>query len=124
MGPWDTFDTYKPDLRPGNRGIGVSVAVDTHFAYWGFVARIVIRRLVAWDGAAQADMALEPGVFIESCRIHRDSETGDQDLGGYVMAFESGGRELRCPLVQFQARTEALQPAGVNEIPARERATS
>ena len=39
------------------------------------------------------------------------------------MEFEFAGRRLRCPLVEFQARTQTSQTAGVEETPARETAT-
>jgi hypothetical protein len=86
------------------------------------VARTVIRALVAFDEANRT-IDLEPGAFIQDCRIQRNPEAAeDRDLEVYVMKFESAGRHLRCPLVDFQARTEAISPAGVEENPAREAA--
>jgi hypothetical protein len=84
------------------------------------VARIVIGRLLAFDAAERTSIALDPGTLIEECHIHRNPGTGeDRDLEVYVMRFESEGRALRCPLVEFQARTEAV-PSVVEETPARE----
>jgi hypothetical protein len=82
------------------------------------VDRIVIRNFVAWEAATQADIGLEPGAVLQSCRIHRNSGAGDHDLGVYVMEFQANGRELRCPLAQFQARTQATQAVGLEQPPA------
>jgi hypothetical protein len=68
---------------------------------------------------ARAEVVVEPGAFIDSCRIHRNPEPNPEgDV--YVMEFESDGRRLRCPLVQFQARTQTAVPSGVDERPSAE----
>ena len=77
------------------------------------MARIVIRKLVARDESARVDVVIEPGVFIDTCRICRNSEPLSEDEV-YVMEFESEGRRLRCALVHFQARTQ-ISSAGVDE---------
>lgn len=98
-----------PDLRPGNRGIGVSVAVGHALPYGENLARIVIRRLVARDESGRGDVVIEPGSSVQTCRIYR-AETPETDL--YLIEFESQGRQMRCPLVQFQARTETASCGG------------
>ena len=50
------------------------------------------------------------------CRVYRNRE-GDEP---YLMEFRYSGRQYSCPLVRFQPRTQSLQPAGAEEIPARE----
>ena len=103
-----------PDLRPGNRGIGVSVAVDTNCAQRGLlVTRRVLRRILAFDAAESAIIPIQPGAILEFCRIVRnsgDAETSATEV--YVMEFDLAGRRLRCPLVDFQARTETSQLIG------------
>jgi hypothetical protein len=68
------------------------------------LARIVFRRLVARDAAARVDVVLRPGASIESFRVHRN--TGGAEV--YSMEFVSEGRQLRCALVEFQARTQSV----------------
>jgi hypothetical protein len=83
------------------------------------LARTVIRRLVARDAAVGIDVVIEPGTSIQSCRIHRNPETGP-DVEVYVVEFEDGERKLRCPLVQFQARTETAAAEVAMQSPAAE----
>lgn len=89
----------------------MSVAVGHTLPYGENLARTVIRRLVARDAADGVDVVIEPGTSIQSCRIQRSPETGS-NVEVYVIEFELGGKALRCPLVQFQARTEtsAVEP--------------
>jgi hypothetical protein len=88
------------------------------------VARTVIRGFTARDARSLATVALQPGELIESYRIQRIGVAADTDDGVYVMDFESSGRHLRCPLVQFQARTQSILSHFVEEAPAREAATT
>jgi hypothetical protein len=83
------------------------------------LARTVIRRFVALDVAAGIDVVIEPGTSIQSCRIHRNPETGS-DAEVYAVEFETGGKALRCPLVQFQARTEMAASEVGEQQPASE----
>jgi hypothetical protein len=94
----------------------VSVAVGTRWPYGDKLARIVIRRLVAYDAATRVEVVIEPGKPIDSCRIRRNpSDTEHSSVAVYVMEFLADGRLLRCPLVQFQARTQAT--AGAEPAP-------
>jgi hypothetical protein len=97
----------------------VSVAVGHTLPYGENLARTVIRRLVARDAAAGIDIVIEPGASIQSCRIHRNPETGSH-VEVYAVEFEAGERTLWCPLVQFQARTEAVDSDVVTQSPAAE----
>jgi hypothetical protein len=73
------------------------------------VARTVIRRLVAWDEAAGASVVLDPGESVQNWHLLQNtSRSPEPELGVYVMDFESAGRRLKCPLVQFQARTQFI----------------
>ena len=85
------------------------------------VARAVTRRLFAWDGGSGETVILDPGAPIGNCRIRRNSGEAQREFGVYIMDFESAGRRLCCPLVQFQARTEFGQ-LSEEERPARETA--
>jgi len=62
--------------------------------------------------------SLEPGDPIEYYHIQK-TRTPDVEDGVYVMTFASRGRQFRCPLVRFQARTVAALDR-VEELPARE----
>jgi hypothetical protein len=120
-----------PALRPGNRGIGVSVAVDarsktgTEKCFTSNTSsppgengekpmREVIRPLLVWDVSAGSAVLLEPGVVLSSCRIRKN---GSLDASGeaeaYLMEFAWSGKTYRCPLTKFQPRTQAVlcQPA-------------
>jgi hypothetical protein len=114
-----------PDLRPGNRGIGVSVAVGTFRAERGNrVKRTVVRRLVAFDATLSTAIRIEPGANVEAGHIVRNAAPAeDSGTGVYAMEFEFAGLTLRCPLVDFQARTQSSHRPGVQETPARETAT-
>jgi hypothetical protein len=108
-----------PDLRPGNRGIGVSVAVG-HYQGTGVqtVARTVIRTLEAWDPKTWVPIQLQPGALLESYRILRNRDAGAAHSAEvYLMEFETAGRRYCCPLAQFQPRTLQL---AVEEKPARD----
>jgi hypothetical protein len=83
------------------------------------LARTVIRRFVARDAAAGVDIVIEAGASIQTCRIHRNSQTGS-DVEVYVVEFEAGERTLSCPLVQFQARTETADADVAMQNPAAE----
>jgi hypothetical protein len=86
------------------------------------VARTVIRKLVAFDAAGAAGIPVEPGAILQACRVLRNpSFSGMTDV--YVVEFEVAGRTLRYPLVDFQARTQAMDSGVVRETPARETAT-
>jgi hypothetical protein len=111
-----------PDLRPGNRGIGVSVAVG-HHKQRGIeaVARTVIRTLKAWDSATRKQVEIQPGAFLESYRILRNRNAGaTPSVDVYLMEFESAGQRYCCPLAQFQPRTLAVEQFVVEEEPARD----
>jgi hypothetical protein len=84
------------------------------------VSRTVLRRLAARDEEHSTAVAVEPGTVLNSCRVVRNAfpcEAADV----YIVQFELSGRTLQCPLVDFQARTHAIQPLLVEEIPAREK---
>ena len=68
------------------------------------MARTVIRKLVARDEAARLDVVIEPGAWIESFQIQRQSQ-------GYLIEFCAGERQLKCPLALFQARTAPSLPS-------------
>ena len=80
------------------------MSLSAHTANGENLARTVIRKLVARDEAARTDVVIEPGASIQSFHIQRQSQ-------GYLMEFLSGDRQLRCPLVLFQARTAAKMKA-------------
>jgi hypothetical protein len=59
-----------PDLRPGNRGIGVSAAVEGANRQRGFeVLREALSRLAAEDIVARTGAVLEPGTVLTLYRI-------------------------------------------------------
>ena len=75
------------------------------------MARTVIRKLVAHDEAARADVVIEPGVCIASYAIRRLPDE-------YAMEFVVRERRLRCALAEFQARTEmAVMTADERTLP-------
>jgi hypothetical protein len=86
------------------------------------VARTVIRSFEARDAGDGTIASFLPGDAIERYEIQRN-RTADADDGVYVMTFASRGRQFRCPLVRFQARTAATASELVEETPARETAT-
>jgi hypothetical protein len=89
------------------------------------VIRTVVRRLVAFEATHSTAIPIEPGTNVETCHILRNPAPADAvDWDVYSMEFEVAGRRLRCPLVDFQARTQSIQTAGAEEIPARETAIS
>src|SRR5262245_6086364 len=100
---------YQPDLRPGNRGIGVSVAVGTR-SNGDKLQREVIRPLQVRD-AAGVSFTLEPGSILTAYQIVPDRAGREV----YLMEFDSSGRRYRCPLVQFQPRTKSLPPDKMEE---------
>jgi hypothetical protein len=78
------------------------------------VARTVIRILEAWDSITLQPVNIQPGAFLESCRILRNRHAGEtQAAEVYLMEFESAGRRYCCPLAQFQPRTLAVEQVGV-----------
>jgi hypothetical protein len=109
-----------PDLRPGNRGIGVSAAVEGTNRQRGFeVLRETVGKLAVEDIVALAGTVLEPGTVLTLYRIERNSSAAaSSDV--YQVVFESGGRWYRCPLYRFQPRTQALEAAREQGTPARE----
>jgi hypothetical protein len=95
-----------PDLRPGNRGIGVSVAV-AHKSVRGFlVIREVISSISVWDTAKRCAITLQPGTLLRSCQIRRHTHS---DVDPYMMEFEAAGGHYECTLVTFQPRTRAAE---------------
>jgi hypothetical protein len=103
----DTLEPYMPDLRPGNRGIGVSVAVEHSLPYGDCMIREVIRTLQVWDADACIVGTLERGVVISSCSIQRSLPGSDAEA--YQVQFLSSGRRYCCPLYLFQPRTRIVQ---------------
>jgi len=73
------------------------------------VSRTVIRKIVAKDAAGSTGFSVEPGAVLEDCRVVRN-DVAAPAVDVYVVEFEFAGRRLHYPLVDFQARTEALQP--------------
>ena len=85
--------------------------------------RTVVRRLVAFETTHSTAIPIEPGANVDACHILRNPATdGAVESEVYSMEFEFAGRRLRCPLVDFQARTQSSQTAEAEEIPARETA--
>ena len=109
-----------PDLRPGNRGIGVSAAVEGTNRQRGFkVLRETVGKLAVEDVVARTGAVLEPGTVLTLYRIECNGSAAPlSDV--YQVVFESGGRRYRCPLYRFQARTQALEAAREQGTPARE----
>jgi hypothetical protein len=84
------------------------------------VARTVIRTLEVWDSATLQQERIQPGAFLESCRILRNRQPGEV-FDVYLMEFESAGRRYCCPLAQFQPRTLAVEQFTVEKRkPARD----
>jgi hypothetical protein len=109
-----------PDLRPGNRGIGVSAAVKGTNRQRGFaVLRETLSKLAVEDIVALAGAVLEPGAVLTLYRIERNSNPAPSS-DPYQVVLESGGRQYRCPLYRFQARTQAVEAASEQGTPARE----
>ena len=103
---WATLVPYMPDLRPGNRGIGVSVAVEHSQCRMGIrVVREVSQPLPVWDAAARSDTTLHPGAVLCSWQIHRSAGV---EAEAYLMEFHSAGRLYTCPLYLFQPRTRVI----------------
>jgi hypothetical protein len=85
------------------------------------VARTVIRTLEAWDTATRKQVEIQPGAFLDSYHILSNRDAGaSSPVGVYLMEFESAGRRYRCPLVQFQPRTLAVEQFVVEQEPARD----
>src|ERR1017187_5286926 len=109
-----------PDLRPGNRGIGVSAAVKGTNRQRGFeVLRETLSKLAVEDIVALAGAVLECGTVLTHYRIERNSSAASSS-DVYQVVFESGGRQYRCPLYRFPARTQAVEAAREQGTPARE----
>jgi hypothetical protein len=72
------------------------------------VTRTVVRRLVAFEATFPTAIPIEPGTDIEPCGIVRNPSPAEE-VGSdvYAMEFEFAGKRLRCPLVDFQARTQS-----------------
>lgn len=107
-----------PDLRPGNRGIGVSVAVEHSQVKRGFALREVIRPLNVRDADAGSLTTLQPGSILSSCRIRRTPANCGEEA--YLMEFLFSGRRYACPLYLFQPRTRVLEVVRVEEVAVRE----
>jgi hypothetical protein len=109
-----------PDLRPGNRGIGVSAAVEGANRQRGFeVLRRTVSKLAVEDIVACSGAVLEPGTVLTFYHIERDnSPAPSSDV--YQVLFEAGGRQYRCSLYRFQARTQVVEAAREQGTPARE----
>jgi len=83
------------------------------------VLREIVSKLAVEDIVALAAAVLEPGTVLTLYRIERNrSPRASSDV--YEMVFESDGRQYRCPLYRFQARTQALEAAREQGSPARE----
>ena len=94
-------------------------AVGTHnLDLRGFlqVDREVIRPLEAWDRDDCSTWLLTPGALLSGCRVQRNHAPGAEP---YVVEFGFGGHRYSCPLVTFQARTQA--PATAVETTPAER---
>ena len=109
-----------PDLRPGNRGIGVSAAVKGTNRQRGFeVLRETVGKLAVEDIVARTGVVLEPGTALTLYRIERNSSP-QPPADVYQVVFESGGHWYRCPLYRFQPRTQAREAVSEQGTPARE----
>jgi hypothetical protein len=113
-----------PDLRPGNRGIGVSVAVGAQTADGDRnLLRETIRPLEAEDTQTRTQTLLQMGTPLSGWLIRRNNSEGTASGADvYLVEFQSAGRRYRCPLYRFQARTQAIELARVDCVPAREAA--
>src|SRR5208283_3021082 len=108
-----------PDLRPGKpRHRGECRCRAFTCRKRGQVLREVIRPFQAWDAVACSAAMLDPGVVLNAYRIQ--SFAGDAGSEAYGVEFHWLGRRYTCPLYLFQARTQAVEPVPVGEIPARE----
>jgi hypothetical protein len=96
-----------PDLRPGDRGKGVSVAVGTHFETGIGLIRELVGSLEVRDSGGGSGVRLEAGQFVSLLRIRCEPPAGS-DVDPYVAEFECSGRIYTCPLYCFQARTRIL----------------
>jgi hypothetical protein len=83
------------------------------------VLRETVSKLAAEDIVALAGAVLEPGTVLTLYRIERNSSPAPSS-NVYEVVFEAGGRQYRCPLYRFQARTQALEAAREQGTPARE----
>jgi hypothetical protein len=71
---WVSVNPYTPDLRPGNRGIGVSAAVEDTNRQRGFgVLRETLNKLAVEDIVTRTGTVLEPGTALTLYRIERNS---------------------------------------------------
>ena len=78
--------------------------------------------MFASDATGAAVISIEPGAILQLCRIVRNSGISEP-TDVYVMEFEFAGRRLRCPLVDFQARTQTSHLIEVQDTAARESVT-
>jgi hypothetical protein len=79
---------------------------------------------LAFDATVSAVIPIEPGAVLDLYRIVRDPGTAESPPADiYAMEFEFAGRRLRCPLVDFQARTQTRHLIAMQDTPARETAT-
>jgi hypothetical protein len=93
--------------------------MDTNRQRGFVVVRETVSRLVVEDIVARAGAVLDPFTPLTLYGIERNTSPGpSSDV--YQMIFEAGGRQYRCPLYRFQARTQALEAAREQGIPARE----
>jgi hypothetical protein len=72
--------------------------------------------LQASDALTRSETEFQPGVVVANSRIRRHTQS-EIDAGAepYIVLFDCGGREYRCSLPAFQARTsptDAADPAG------------
>ena len=71
------------------------------------LSRVTIADLRVWDATNGEPNVLQPGVVLEDCRTVRPGHSS----GSYGMEFRAAGALYRCPLYEFQPRTEVLGAA-------------
>ena len=71
------------------------------------LSRVTIASLTVRDTATGEPVVLQPGIVLEGCR----TIPPDHSSGSYGMEFRAAGAVCRCPLYEFQPRTEVLDAA-------------
>lgn len=75
--------------------------------------RIIVSNVRAYDASTGAYVELAPGAAIVNWRIERHCQAEiDGGADPYAVRFNCQGREYRCPLPVFLARTQAAETAG------------
>jgi hypothetical protein len=85
------------------------------------LSRVTKAYLTVWATATGEQVVLKPGIVLEDCHTVRLNTRSSS----YSMEFRVAGTGYRCPLYEFQPRTEILAiaeaPAGQAETVERAR---